>query len=78
MVPELLDGRPSDEKLLPYIVDTLSFLIVMPDDPELEYLSLFSGVYMAICTFRWYVMLIKNRNPKNGGFHQISALVDCM
>lgn len=46
--PETIDGKDSDVVLLPYMVNLLSFLIVMPDDPELEYLSLFQGVFTMV------------------------------
>jgi hypothetical protein len=45
---EMLDGKTSDEVYLPYINEIISFLIVLPDDPEGEYLALYDGVSTAI------------------------------
>jgi len=43
-LPDNLDGRPQDEIIMPYLNNLISFMIILPDNPELEYLGLFSGV----------------------------------
>jgi len=40
-LPETHNGRPIDEVITPYILDLISFIIIVPDDPSAGYLNIF-------------------------------------
>jgi hypothetical protein len=39
--------------IMPYLNDLISFMVILPDNPELEYLGLFTGVTTAIELIKW-------------------------
>ncbi|CAD8189870.1 unnamed protein product [Paramecium octaurelia] len=69
-LPETFNGRPIDEIVVPYILDLISFIIVVPDDPSAGYLNIFQGLLKALEQLKW--------NPKNGGIHSIVIYVNCI
>jgi hypothetical protein len=74
-----MDAKPQDELLLPYLNELVSFMIVLPDNPELEYLGLYNGVYSIVEIIKWYYKSsIIFRNPKNGGILQLQLLINFM
>lgn len=46
-MPEQLNGKNSDEQCYTTWKSMISFLIVLPDDPEADFLNLFNGFYNA-------------------------------
>lgn len=44
----------------------ISFMVVLPDDPEHDYLHLFSGFYRLVEVFKW--------SKKNGELYKLSLL----
>ncbi|CAD8106301.1 unnamed protein product [Paramecium sonneborni] len=69
-LPDTHNGRPIDEVALPYILDLISFIILVPDDPSAGYLNIFQGLLKAIEQFKW--------NQKNGGIYSIVVYVNCI
>lgn len=67
-LPEVFEGRQSDALFQGFLKNLISFMIVLPENPENDYLHVLSGFKNAIDVFKW--------NKKTGIFYKITFLLD--
>ncbi|KRX02875.1 hypothetical protein PPERSA_04078 [Pseudocohnilembus persalinus] len=67
-LPESIDGKNIDEKLAPLMKNMVGLMIILPDDPEMDYLHFFQGFYKLYQVFKW--------SKKNGNNFKLKLLND--
>lgn len=69
-MPETINGKAIDEQIHEELSNLVSYMIVLPDNPENDNLHIFSGFVSILDSLRW--------SSKNGDVYKMALIKDLL